>query len=215
MHKNVHGPLLTLGVMGPIIFFIIMYLVLPSFYPDYNSANQHISQLGAVDSPVKIFANVLGFYTFGVSLILFSLATLRLQRLDKGHRLSAVFLMLTGISVSLVSFFPCDKACAATTGTGIVHLALAGTQLLFLVLSVFTFSLSKPLEPRFGPRIRLMFYIWLVPSLLWFSNVILGFHNEGVGLIQRISLGMTYAFVVLQGIIYSAHYKKINFEESI
>jgi hypothetical protein len=209
MNKNVHNLVLTFGVIAPLLFFILMYFVFPSFYTEYDSSNQHISQLGAIDSPVKYYANFLGFYLFGVLLILFSLAVLKLSKLTVGHKTSAFFLLITGISISLVAFFPCDIECSATSITGIIHLVLAGAQLLFLISSVIVFSLSEPLKCKVSKYVRLMFYIWLIPSSIWFANVIFNFHSDGVGLIQRISLAMTYFFVVIQGLVYLKHYKSL------
>jgi hypothetical protein len=209
MNKNVHNVVLALGIIAPLLFFILMYLIFPSFYTEYDSSNQHISQLGAIDSPVQFYANIFGFYLFGVLLTLFSLAVLKLSRLTVGHKTSAVFLLMTGISISLVAFFPCDIECSATSTTGIMHLILAGTQLLFLISSVIVFSLSEPLKCKISKHVRLMFYIWLIPSSIWFLNVIFNFHSDGVGLIQRISLAMTYFFVVVQGLVYSKHYKSL------
>lgn len=210
MKKNVHNIILSLGIIAPVCFFLLMYIIFPYFYPEYNSSNQHISQLGAIDSPIQFYANFFGFYLFGTALILFSLAVFKLSNLTKltiGHKASAIFLLITGIVISLVSFFPCDVQCSATTNTGIIHLILAGTQLFFLISAVVVFSLSKPLNCKVSKYVKIMFYLWLIPSLIWFINVLFNFHSEGVGLIQRISLAMTYFFVVIQGIVYGNHYK--------
>ncbi len=214
MNKNIHSKLLSLGIFTPIIFFILMYVVLPLLYPGYNSMDQHISQLGGVNSPVSFYANFFGFYLFGVSIIIFSLAVFRLPKLSIGNRISSIFLFITGVSISLVSFFPCDVSCNVLSQTGFIHLALAGIQLFFLILTVIIFSLSKPLRKENHAYIKFIFFLWLLPSSIWFSNIIFGFHVEGVGLIQRISLAMTYAFVVIQGITYSRYYKELSVSHS-
>lgn len=210
MNRNIHDKIILLGIIAPILFFILMYFVFPVLYPGYSFQNQHISQLGAIDSPIKLYANFFGFYLFGVLLILFSLAIFRLPQLSKGHKISSVLLLMTGIVISLISFFPCDVSCNAVSQTGFIHLILAGVQLFFLVSTVFVFSFSKPLDSRIGRFVKILFFIWLIPSLIWFLNIIFNFQNDGVGLIQRVSLAITYFFVVVQGMVYYQYHKGLK-----
>jgi hypothetical protein len=207
MNRNVHNIILSLGMIAPGVFFILMYIIFPSLYPEYNSTNQHISQLGAIDSPIRFYANFFGFYLFGISLILFSLAVFKLPKLTAGHKTSSILLLITGVVISLIAFFPCDVKCVPISKIGVTHLVLAGIQLLFLISTVIIFSLSKPLKCKASKYVKFMFLLWIIPSSFWFVNVLFNFHGESVGLIQRISLAMTYFFVVIQGIVYSQYYK--------
>lgn len=210
MRLNIHQYTLILGIIAPGIFFIVMYLILPFLHPDYNSIHQHISQLGAINSPVQFYANFFGFYLFGVLLMLFSYGSFKIPQLPRSHRVSITLLFLTGTTISLIAFFPCDLACTPKSHTGVIHLALAGLQLFLLICNVCIFSLGTHLSNTIHRYSKFFFFLWLIPSLLWFSHIILDFHNENVGLIQRTSLAMTYLFVVFQGIVYHQYYRGIE-----
>lgn len=130
--------LILCGFVGP-VFFALSLLVLGFLFPGYNHVRDHISEFGAVDSPVKNIANFLVFFPLGVFMLGFGVGLFRTIGKDWSGKLGGLLLVISGIFLSIVPFFPCDPACNNFSQAGKWHvffsdysLYIAGSALPFL-----------------------------------------------------------------------------------
>ena len=97
--------LIACGFVGPIIFFFTIYFLFPFFYPGYQPARMYISDLGAVDSPIKILTNVVGFSLFGIFTMLFAYGIFRSREINALGKFAAIFFLATGGLMFLAGIF--------------------------------------------------------------------------------------------------------------
>jgi hypothetical membrane protein len=102
MSKGSLRLLVICGIIAP-IWFIIMWIVSGAMYPGYHHVTQHISELGAVGSPVAWFFNPLGLGIYGLLIIAFSYG---LYRGIKESLVGPALLGLSGVGIILVGIFP-------------------------------------------------------------------------------------------------------------
>ncbi|OGZ15850.1 MAG: hypothetical protein A3J08_03515 [Candidatus Lloydbacteria bacterium RIFCSPLOWO2_02_FULL_51_11] len=187
--------LLLCGVFAPPLFFLAL-LLFGWMTPGYDLARQFISELGAVDSPVRVLVNVFGFGLFGVFLVLFSVGVVRSSVLRTTGKLSALFFFAAGVSMILVGVFSCDANCINTTVTGDLH-----NKFSFYPFPILTVAFLLLLVD--ATRIKNL--RWLVPfiPLLGIPALIFRFASLPLlremypGLLQRAAIGLPFFLVML------------------
>lgn len=199
--------LIAAGVIGPILFFFIVYFLTPFFYPGYDIATQTISELGNADSPIKTFHNVFGFGLMGVFFMIFSFGIFRLKEINKLGKLAAVFFFITGAMMYLTGIFYGDVAGNSYSLRSNIHNIVANYQFpVFAVgLVLFAFSAASNRDLR-----------WLTPVILFFGviTLILAYFlflvippPSNIGILQRFAIGIPY---LLLAIIAGTLYKNSN-----
>jgi len=196
MKFNLDKALIASGFIGPTIFFLTIYFLPPLFFPGYNLANDFISELGAVDSPVKILANVFGFSLFGILIMLFSVGLFRLKEINSSGKIAVFFIFITGILMYLVGIFPCDIACENFSIRGDLHQKTSDYQfpILAIGLVLFAFSVAG------NEKLR-----WLTPIILvlglatLFLAYFLFFVRDlqNIGIWQRAAIGLPYVIMMI------------------
>jgi len=111
MSPKIDKFLILSGFFGPIVFALVILLSGLAF-PEYNHANQVISDLGAVGSPVKDFMNIFGFMLFGIFIMAFAVGVYKTRGSAIGKIIAALF-ALGGLAMFLIGVFPSDVPCPA------------------------------------------------------------------------------------------------------
>ena len=144
MDSRFNKYLMLSGAVTPIVFAISLIL-LGYLFPGYDHVRDYISELGAVDSPIRNTANFFAFFPMGLFLILFSIGLYRVIG-SRGifAKIGSVLLIFSGILLTSVGFFPCDSGCYNITQIGLMHkftglgaLYLGGIALLFFAVHAF------------------------------------------------------------------------------
>ncbi|MBI2076386.1 MAG: DUF998 domain-containing protein [Candidatus Aenigmarchaeota archaeon] len=179
------------GFFGPIIFAAVI-LIAGFLSPNYDHANQVISDLGAVGSPVKDFMNIFGFMLFGILIMAFSVGVYKIRGSLLGKAIAALF-MLGGLAMFLIGVFPSDAVCREgpcpqPSLTGEMHnISTIGTFLLLFpafVLLVIDTRNEKSMRYYFivagilGAIIAFSAHAWLTAA-----------DGTLIGVKQRITLG--------------------------
>lgn len=112
--------LAMVGAVGPVAY-IVLTIVLGLLWPGYDPIHQTQSELGAVDAPNALVMNVVGFMGLGVVIIAFAGAYLAILRGAPWRHLAVVALVVAGVGMIVVGFFPCDPGCVDVTATGELH----------------------------------------------------------------------------------------------
>jgi len=200
--------LIASGFIGPIIFFLMIYFLFPLLFPGYDFTNQYISELGAIDSPVMIAANVIGFSLFGVFIMLFAIGIFRSKVMGKLGKASSFFIFGTGILMFLVGVFVCDAGCMNYSLRGQLHEIVSDYQFIILAIGLVLFAV----EAAFHKGMR-----WLTPVILVFGliTLVLAYFSllfqgdlPNPGLLQRAAIGIPFLLVMIMAItLYRVQFK--------
>jgi hypothetical membrane protein len=186
------GILAACGIVGPITYAIVL-TVLGSLWSGYDPISQYMSELGAVDAPHAIVMNALGFQLLGIFMIGYGFGLHR--GISKGwdSKIGVALIVISGVNMVLVGFFPCDPGCLNVSSTGIRHSITATISSLamtfgMLVVStrlrkdgrwrsywvftlafavVATFLSPLPMFPIFGPCAGLLQRLGMGLALFW------------------------------------------------
>jgi len=188
--------LIASGFIGPVIFFLTIYFLFPFLYPGFDPVNQTISELGAADSPIKTFTNVLGFSLFGIFIMLFAFGIFRSNRLNRLAKFAAVFFLLTGILMYLVGIFPTDPGGQNYSTLSSIHEKVSNYQFPVLAIGLIIFAISVATHRQLR---------WLTPVILFLGVVtlILAYYLffvhdlPYVGILQRFAIGIPYIIMAV------------------
>ncbi|MCK5023081.1 MAG: DUF998 domain-containing protein, partial [Candidatus Aenigmarchaeota archaeon] len=144
MDKRIENFLLLSGIICYVYFLVILF-VMGALSPGYDHTLNYISELGAHDSPVMIYANFLLFFVTGLLWALFSVGLLR--TLGKGKtwtgKIASMLMIFSAITFMLIAFYPCDPGCNNLTNTGITHGYISNGMVYFALLSLIFLTLGS------------------------------------------------------------------------
>ena len=121
---SVYRFLLLCGVFGTPIFLLGLF-VFGLGYPGYDHFNQAISELGAIDSPVKALVNIFVFNLFGVFIALFSLGIFQSKEIGRIGKIGSLFFFAAGFVMFFVGIFYNDAIETPLTARGDLHIKAA------------------------------------------------------------------------------------------
>lgn len=103
-------------------FFFLLLTLLGALWTGYNPIHQHMSEVGAVNSPYKMIMNLFGFILAGISVTLVGIiAHQGNSAKTKTGIIVAWLTIISGIAFILVGIFPCDAYCIDVTLSGRLH----------------------------------------------------------------------------------------------
>jgi len=197
MNSKLHKILLLSGIVGPVFYFSLL-TTLGYLWSGYNPTLQSMSEIGSVVSPYKDLMNYLGFSLLGIFIMLFSIGLLK--ELGKGILQSLAFLslLLAGIFMFAVGFFPCDAGCIDVTQTGRLH-SITST-IPSITLPMAAMLMATVIAKRWGDKWRyLSFWIGLL-SMLSGPVMFIPFITPYLGLTQRVGIGLSLLWMILVSI---------------
>ncbi len=165
MANKIDRFLLACGVIGAPLFLLSLF-IFGTMFSGYNPLNEPISQLGAVDSPVKTLANVLSFNLFGILIILFAVGLFRSSELHLAGKIGAIFFFGAGVSMFLVGAFPCDALCTIATPTAHLHQKFSFYPFPIMTIGFLLFAFDVLANNK-----KL---VWLVPIIITIGPLALG-----------------------------------------
>ncbi len=209
---NLDKILIASGFIGPIIFFLTTYFLFALMFPGYNPAYQYISELGAVDSPIKTVANVFGFSLFGIFIMLFAYGLFRSKEIRNVGKVASFFFFLTGILMFLVGVFSCDAGCFNISMRGGLHEKVSNYQFpilaIGLILLAFDIIMNKKIRWLAAPILVLGGIILVLAYFFLISHQLFTYP----GILQRAAIGLSYLLVMIIAITL---YKKTEFNRKI
>ncbi len=93
---------------------VLAVLISAHLFPGYSHPAGYISELGAAGSPTARIMNLGGNMVFGVSILLFSLSSLRTFPGINHVRVARFFLFISGLFIIVLGVYTCDEGCAMT-----------------------------------------------------------------------------------------------------
>ena len=200
------GILLALcGLIGPIIYFIVL-IVLGTLWEGYDPISQGMSELGAADSPYAFFMNLFGFQLLGIFIIAFGIGLNRYLNSKWVSKIGIALIVIGGIDLIIVGFFPTDVGGITSTFVGLVHDITATMASNVIILGMIFLGLLFRGETVW--KNYWVFTLALALASLSLSPFpLFSENNEYLGLFQRLGIGFALFWMAIISIkmIYLIH----------
>lgn len=195
-----------LGLTIPLFFFLLITsLGILWKNSGYNPSTTGMSELGAIDAPYRHVANLLGFSLLGGTVSFFGFSLLRHIKKTAQAHLAIFLLIIGGVSLFAVGFFPCDSNCIDVTTIGKMHSVLSTISAILIPTAIIL--LAHPLYKQFNSKIGyLSFYLGMLSFLAGPAMYLPGIKNF-TGLVQRFGLGFSLVWMMYLSYIL-LHFKK-------
>ncbi len=108
------------GIIGPAVYAIVL-TVLGLLWEGYNPISQGMSELGAANAPHALFMNVFGFQLLGIFIVAFGYGLRRFLNGNWLSKMGIALVIIGGIDLIVVGFFPIDVGGVTSSFTGLVH----------------------------------------------------------------------------------------------
>lgn len=188
--------LILAGLKGPILFLVVLLLA-GAFFPGYDHANDYISELGAVDSPVALFMNVFGFMLFGVFLALFSIGFFLSPEIGTLGRMAAPLFFISGILIFFVGVYPCDAGCINVTATEGWHEFFSNTPFITMTIALILTAIDAARRPKLRILTPIILVLGLVTLYFAYFYILAEVALPMPGIIQRLAIGVPFFLVAL------------------
>ena len=180
-------PLAFVAAIGPIAF-IALTIVLGLLWDGYDVIRDTQSELGAVNSPHRWVMNVGGFMGLGLCILAFAGAYGFVLH-GRWPKVIALFLLVVaGVGMITVGFFPCDADCVDITQTGRLHGVFSAPGAIGLPVAAMLSSLVFRIDGRFGAGWQLVSFWGGLLALLSGPIIAAELFPEWNGLLQRAAM---------------------------
>lgn len=184
----------NIGLIGPIFYFLLL-TTLGLMWSGYNSTLQSMSEIGSVVSPYKDIMNYLGFSLLGVSISFFGVGLLKNFGRGALQYLTFFFVLVAGIFMFAVGFFPCDAGCVDVTKTGEMHSLTSTVPSITLPLAAMLMAtiITKKWGKKWG---HVSFWLGVLSMA---SGPIMFIPQSApyLGIVQRVGIGLSLLWMVL------------------
>lgn len=182
------------GVVGPVFYFLLL-TALGLMWKGYNPTVQSMSEIGSVVSPYKDIMNYLGFSLLGIFISLFGVGLLKEFRRGVLQYLTFFLILIAGVFMFAVGFFPCDAGCVDVTKTGEMHSLTSTVPSITLPLAamIIAIIITKKWGKRWGYISFWLGTLSMTSGPIMFISQIAPY----VGIIQRVGIGLSLLWMVL------------------
>jgi hypothetical membrane protein len=187
--------LALVGAVGPIVYLVLV-TVLGMLWDGYDPVRDTQSELGAVNAPHGTVMNLAGFMALGVCILAFAATYWLLLAPSAAKVLATGLLVLAGVGMVVVGFFPCDAGCVDVTATGRLHSTFSMPGAIGLPAAVMVSALVFRRDGRFGVAWQVVSF-WLGLAALASGPLIAAELVGGVnGLVQRAAMWAPLGWMV-------------------
>lgn len=175
------------AAIGPLAY-VGLTVVLGLLWDGYDPIRDTQSVLGAVNSPYRNVMNVFGFMGLGVCILSFALAYGVVLCGGWPKALALGLLVVAGVGMIVVGFFPCDPDCVDVTQTGRLHGAFSAPGAIGLPAAAMMSSLVFRSDGRFGMWWQLVSFWGGLLALASGPVIGAGLFPDWDGLLQRAAM---------------------------
>jgi hypothetical protein len=177
----------VVAAVGPVLY-ISFTIVLGMLWDGYDPIRDTQSELGAVNSPYRTAMNVGGFMGLGVCILVFGAAFALVLRGTWAKVVVLVLLLIAGVGMVVVGFFPCDADCIDVTRTGRLHGAFSAPGAIGLPVAAMVSSLVFRIDGRLGTGWQLVSFWGGLLALVSGPVIQADLFPEWNGLLQRAAM---------------------------
>ena len=206
MESKIDKYLLLSGLISSIAFFIIS-VPLGFFKPGHDHLRDVISKMGAVDSPIMIQTNIM-FFLFGFFMFLFGIGLFRNYPKYWTGKIASLLIILSGLSVALIGFFPCDPGCIDVSIIGEIHQLASETPLVLGIFALILLSIEEFRGGGFRNRYNNRYWAYvmvlyiIIAAILGYIHLELDPITEYDGLFEVLAISVPASIIA----IVSAYY---------
>jgi hypothetical protein len=159
----------------------------------YNPISTGMSEIGAVDSPFKNIMNYLGFSLLGISIIIFGIGFKAYFKKNLPLTIVFMLLLIGGIFMFSVGFFPCDPQCIDVTLTGELHSITSTIPAILIPIAamISAYPISKLWGKTWGSASFFLGALSMVSGPIMFIEGLTVYS----GLIQRLGIGLSLLWI--------------------
>ena len=182
------------GIIDPIFFFTLL-TILGLMWIGYNPITTGMSEIGAVDSPFKDVMNYLGFSLLGIFIVIFSIGFKTYFKNNLQLTIVLILLLIGGIFMFSVGFFPCDPQCIDVTLTGELHSITSTIPAILIPLAAMlsAYPISKTWAKKWGYFSFFLGFLSLATGPIMFIESLFNY----TGLIQRLGIGFSLLWIFI------------------
>lgn len=196
-------------IAGAILpFYFILVVQLSGYnWASYDSTDRLVSELGSVDSPVRLLVNMLGFGVTGIVIFMVGIIKAKRDKLLIDKVVSAL-IIVNGLFFVPIAMFNCDSRCVDVTIYGSLHAEFSWAVGVLLPVTALIHGGSLLLQRihykvAFGSILTGILSAW-GGSLLSDPSI-----RGNTGISQRIAMAASFMFVALVAAsILETDYKK-------
>jgi len=181
------------GIIGPVSYAFVT-AILGLFWPESNPISIGMSELGAIGAPHAFFMNAFGFQLLGVLVAAFGFGLYRSLRNGLISKIGAVLIVIGGIDMIAVGFFPMDPAGLPNSLTNIGHDITATIASNAVTIGMIVLTLGFRKDNQWRP-------FWLFTLVSAIASIALSpfpmfpTYNPYAGLIQRMAMGFALLWI--------------------
>lgn len=181
------------GIIGPVSFAFVT-AILGLLWHKYNPISTGMSELGAVGAPHAFFMNVFGFQLLGVLMVVFGFGLIRYLRDGCVSKIGVALIVIGGIDMIAVGFFPMDPAGIPSSLTNIGHdiSATIASNAVTIGMIILSSSFRKHSQWRRYWRFTL---VSAFTSIALSPFPMIPIYNPYAGLIQRMAMGFALLWI--------------------
>jgi len=182
------------GIIGSIFFFTLL-TILGLMWIGYNPITTGMSEIGAVNSPFKDIMNYLGFSLLGIFIAIFGIGFKAYFKNNLQLIIIFILLVIGGIFMFSVGFFPCDPQCIDVTLTGELHSITSTIPAILIPLAAMLSA--YPISKIWGNRWGYASFSLGVFSMASGPIMLLESLYNFTGLIQRLGIGFSLLWIFI------------------
>ena len=194
--------LLSLGILSS-LWYIVINIVTPAFFPGYDIASQTISELSAIDAPSRvIWERLAAFYS--VFVILFGIGVWQSPAANKPLKLVSVLLILFGISGFFWPPMHLREVLAAggKSITDTLHIAMTFVTVILMTALMIAGALALGRGFRFfSLGCLVLLYLFGILTALESPGIEKNLPTPYIGIWERINIGIFLVWVIYLAIV--------------
>lgn len=186
------------GLLSPVFFFLLLWFVSYLWRNSgYDPVTTGMSELGAVNSPYRHWANFAGFSLLGLSIVYFAshfFKNLPNRKKDIQLSIATACILIGGSALFAVGFYPCDHNCVDITLTSKIHSLLSTVAAIFTSTGIIL--VAHPLYKLLNKKVGYVSFYLGVLSLLAGPSMFIPGADAYSGLVQRLGLGFSLLWMM-------------------
>lgn len=196
--------LLRCGIAASVLY-VVINIIVPLQWQEYDSASQTVSELSAVGAPTRMVWIVLSA-PYTLLMIAFSWGVLKSARKNRLMRLAGNLLLIYSLLGILWPFAPMHLRPALAIGgatlSDTLHIALGAiTEVIYLVVLGLAATALGPSFRRYSIATLLVLLVFGVFTFAEASDVALNKPTPMIGVWERINIGAFLLWVIVLAVV--------------
>ncbi len=193
--------LIIAGMASPLVLLATI-IAFGFILPDFTQSSNYISELGARESPVQLPANIFAFLIPGILYLLYGIGLFRVLNDHWAGKVGGLFIILGGLSMLLITFFPCDPGCITTTQGGELHEFFSDNALYLAIVAFVFFALYFAKSKDFGMKwVYAAFGFTISTALFTYLYLELSHLVPFPHIVQRLAIATPFLFMLVTAIV--------------